>query len=159
VASGLKAKNKSIKIALADPPGASLYSYYTTGELKAEGSSITEGIGQGRITKNLEGFVPDEAYLIPDVEALDAAFNLLQEEGLCLGLSSGVNIAGAVHLGRAMGPGHVIVTLLCDYGTRYQSRMFNPVFLKEKGLPVPNWLSRPVPKLPRVFVNDIRPSH
>ena len=159
VAFGLGAKKKSIKIALADPPGASLYSYYTTGELRAEGSSITEGIGQGRITKNLEGFEPDEAYLIPDPEALSAAFSLLQEEGLCVGLSSGVNIAGAVRLGRAMGPGHVIVTLLCDSGTRYQSRMFNPVFLKEKGLPVPDWLAGPAPQLPRVLVNDPSPTH
>ena len=156
VAFGLKAKNKSIKVALADPPGASLHSYYTTGELKSEGSSITEGIGQSRITKNLEGFVPDEAYRIPDAESLNAAFNLLQEEGLCVGGSSGVNIAGAIRLGRAMGPGHVIVTLLCDYGTRYQSRMFNPDFLKEKGLPVPNWLAGPPPTLPPVFVNESR---
>ena len=133
-----------------------MHSYYTTGELKSEGSSITEGIGQSRITKNLEGFVPDEAYRIPDAESLNAAFNLLQEEGLCVGGSSGVNIAGAIRLGRAMGPGHVIVTLLCDYGTRYQSKMFNPDFLKEKSLPVPNWLAGPPPTLPPVFVNESR---
>lgn len=153
VALGLKPKNKNIRIALADPPGASLYSYYTTGELRAEGSSITEGIGQSRITRNLEGFVPDEAYLIPDEESLSTAFNLLQEEGLCVGASSGVNIAGAIHLGRAMGPGHTIVTLLCDYGTRYQSRMFNAAFLRGKNLPAPTWLAERTAVLPSVFAH------
>jgi cysteine synthase A len=155
VAAGLRAKNNRIKIALADPPGAALYSYYTTGELKAEGSSITEGIGQGRITKNLEGFAPDEAYRIEDAEALKIAFDLLWEEGLCVGASTGVNIAGAIRLAKAMGPGHTIVTVLCDYGTRYQSRMFNPAFLKEKGLPVPSWLAGARREVPSVFVDNV----
>jgi cysteine synthase A len=155
VAAGLRAKNKNIRIALADPPGAALYSYYTSGELKAEGTSITEGIGQGRITKNLEGFTPDEAYRIPDAEALKIAFDLLWEEGLCVGASTGVNIAGAIRLAKSMGPGHVIVTMLCDYGTRYQSRMFNPAFLKEKGLPVPSWLAGSSREIPRVFINEV----
>ena len=122
--------------------GAALYNYYKHGELKAEGSSITEGIGQGRITANLEGAVIDEAYQIPDAEALPIVFNLLSEEGLCLGGSSGINVAGAIRLARDMGPGHTIVTVLCDYGTRYQSRLFNPKFLREKGLPVPDWLDQ-----------------
>ena len=142
---------KGVKIGLADPEGAALYSYYTTGELKAEGSSITEGIGQGRITANLEGFTPDMAYQIPDSEALPYVFDLLQEEGLCLGGSSGINVAGAVRMAQEMGPGHTIVTILCDYGTRYQSRIFNPAFLKEKGLPVPEWLDQPDRTLPSVF--------
>lgn len=142
VSMGLKAKRKDIQIALADPPGAALYSYYTTGELKAEGSSITEGIGQGRITKNLEGMIVDRAYRIPDQEAVSIVFQLLQEEGLCLGASSGVNVAGAVRLARDLGPGHTIVTILCDFGTRYQSKLFNPEFLRGKGLPVPQWLER-----------------
>jgi cysteine synthase A len=142
---------KGVKIGLADPEGAALYSFYTTGELKAEGSSITEGIGQGRITANLEGFTPDMAYQIPDSEALPYVFDLLQEEGLCLGGSSGINVAGAVRMAQEMGPGHTIVTILCDYGTRYQSRIFNPAFLKEKGLPVPEWLDQPDRTLPSVF--------
>ena len=142
---------KGVKIGLADPEGAALYSYYTTGELKAEGSSITEGIGQGRITANLEGFTPDMAYQIPDSEALPYVFDLLQEEGLCLGGSSGINVAGAVRMAQEMGPGHTIVTILCDYGTRYQSRIFNPTFLKEKGLPVPEWLVQPDRTLPSVY--------
>jgi cysteine synthase A len=142
VAEGLKARNPNIKIALADPEGAALYSYYTTGELKAEGSSITEGIGQGRITANLEGFTPDFAYRIPDAEAIPHVFDLLEHEGLCLGGSSGINVAGAVRLARELGPGHTIVTILCDYGTRYQSKLFNPTFLASKGLPVPHWLER-----------------
>ena len=142
---------KGVKIGLADPEGAALYSYYTTGELKAEGSSITEGIGQGRITANLEGFTPDMAYQIPDSEALPYVFDLLQEEGLCLGGSSGINVAGAVRMAQEMGPGHTIVTILCDYGTRYQSRIFNPAFLKEKGLPVPEWLVQPDRTLPSVY--------
>jgi cysteine synthase len=128
---------KGVKIGLADPDGAALYSFYTTGELKAEGSSITEGIGQGRITANLEGFTPDFAYRIPDAEALPIVFDLLEHEGLCLGGSSGINIAGAIRMAREMGPGHTIVTILCDYGTRYQSKLFNPAFLRDKGLPVP----------------------
>ncbi|MSP52463.1 MAG: cysteine synthase A [Alphaproteobacteria bacterium] len=138
----LKERNKSIVIALADPMGASLYSYYTTGELKAEGSSITEGIGQARITKNLEGAPIDRAYQISDREALPHLYDLLQHEGLCMGTSTAINVAGAVRLARDMGPGHTIVTVLCDYGTRYQGKLFNPVFLREKGLPVPAWLER-----------------
>ena len=140
VAEGLRAHNPSVKVALADPPGAALYSYYTEGELKSEGSSITEGIGQGRITANLEGFAPDFSYQIPDDEALPIIFDLVQEEGLCVGGSTGTNIAGAIRLARELGPGHTIVTILCDYGTRYQSKLFNPQFLREKGLPVPQWL-------------------
>jgi len=125
-------------------PGAALYSYYTTGELKAEGSSITEGIGQGRITANLEGFAPDQSYLIPDAESLAVSQQLLKEEGLALGLSSGVNVAGAIRLARELGPGKTIVTMLCDPATRYQSRLFNPEFLRSKGLQPPEWLERPV---------------
>ncbi|MGE3876354.1 MAG: cysteine synthase A [Parvibaculaceae bacterium] len=151
VSDGLKAKNKSIRIALADPLGAALYSYYKTGELKAEGSSITEGIGQGRITKNIEGAVVDDAFQIPDQEAIPLVFELLKEEGLCLGGSTGVNVAGAIRLARQMGPGHTIVTLLCDYGTRYQSKLFNPEFLREKGLPVPDWLEEHAAGVPQVF--------
>ena len=142
VAIALKARNPKIRIALSDPFGAALYSYYTTGELKAEGSSITEGIGQGRITANLESAPIDIAYRIPDDEAVTEIFDLLEHEGLCLGGSSGINIAGAVRLAKELGPGHTIVTVLCDYGTRYQSKLFNPEFLKEKGLPVPAWLER-----------------
>jgi cysteine synthase A len=142
VALGLREKKKGVKIALADPLGAALYSFYTTGELKAEGSSITEGIGQGRVTANLEGFRPDFAYQIPDEEALPIIFNLVQEEGLCMGGSTGINIAGAIRLARDLGPGHVIVTVLCDYGTRYQSKLFNPAFLRGKGLPVPEWMEQ-----------------
>jgi cysteine synthase len=138
----LKSYNKAVRIALADPMGAALYSYYTTGTLKAEGSSITEGIGQGRITKNLEGAPIDVAYQIPDQEALPLIFDLLEHEGLCLGGSSGINIAGAVRLAKDLGPGHTIVTILADYGTRYQSKLFNPQFLREKHLPVPSWLER-----------------
>jgi cysteine synthase A len=138
----LKERNRSIKIALADPFGAALYSYYTTGVLKSEGSSITEGIGQGRITKNMEGAPIDIAYQIPDDEAVALIFDLLEHEGLCLGGSSGINIAGAIRLARDLGPGHTIVTVLTDYGTRYQTRLFNPEFLRSKGLPVPSWLER-----------------
>jgi cysteine synthase A len=138
----LKERSRSIKIALADPFGAALYSYYTTGVLKSEGSSITEGIGQGRITKNMEGAPIDIAYQIPDAEAVALIFDLLEHEGLCLGGSSGINIAGAIRLARDLGPGHTIVTVLTDYGTRYQTRLFNPEFLRSKGLPVPSWLER-----------------
>jgi len=148
---GLKAKRSDIVIGLADPMGAALYSYYTTGELKAEGTSITEGIGQGRITANLEGVVVDKAYQISDAEAVAIVFQLLHEEGLCLGGSSGVNIAGAIRLARDLGPGHTIVTVLCDFGTRYQSRLFNPEFLRSKNLPVPEWLDRAPPPTPSVF--------
>ena len=142
IAIALKERNKAVKIALADPMGAALYSYYTTGVLKSEGSSITEGIGQGRITKNLEGAPVDLAYQISDREAVSIIFDLLEHEGLCLGGSSGINVAGAIRLARELGPGHTIVTVLCDYGTRYQTRLFNPEFLRSKGLPVPPWLER-----------------
>ncbi|MCC4298815.1 MULTISPECIES: cysteine synthase A [Aurantimonas] len=141
-AMGLKRRSGQIKFGIADPMGAALYSYYTTGEFKSEGSSITEGIGQGRITANLEGFEPDFAYQIPDDEALRIVFDLITEEGLCLGGSSGINIAGAIRMAKEMGPGHTIVTILCDYGNRYQSKMFNPAFLRDKGLPVPEWIER-----------------
>jgi cysteine synthase A len=149
---GLKEHRPDVVIGLADPMGAALYNFYKHGVLKAEGSSITEGIGQGRITANLEGGVIDEAYQIPDAEALPVIFDLLKEEGLCLGGSSGINVAGAIRLSRDMGPGHTIVTVLADYGTRYQSRLFNPKFLREKGLPVPEWLDRAEAESPRVFV-------
>ncbi len=142
VAMALKSYNKNVRIGLADPMGAALYSYYTTGVLKSEGSSITEGIGQGRITKNLEGAPIDVAFQIPDAEAVPVIFDLLEHEGLCLGGSSGINIAGAVRLANELGPGHTIVTILADYGTRYQSKLFNPEFLREKKLPVPSWLER-----------------
>ncbi len=138
----LKERNKDITIGLADPPGAALYNYYKHGELKSEGSSITEGIGQGRITANLEGAPIDEAFQIPDAEAVSLVFDVLEHEGLCLGPSSGVNLAGAVRLAEQHGPGHTIVTILADYGTRYQSRLFNPGFLRGKDLPVPEWLDR-----------------
>lgn len=154
VSIGLKAKRKDIQIGLADPPGAALYSYYTTGQLKAEGSSITEGIGQGRITKNLEGVVVDHAWQIPDDEAVRICFQLLEEEGLCVGASTGVNVAGAIRLAREMGPGHTIVTVLCDYGTRYQSKLFNPEFLRSKGLPVPAWLEQLRQDIPKVFADS-----
>jgi cysteine synthase A len=140
VAASLRSHNPHVRIGLADPMGAALFSYYTSGELKAEGSSITEGIGQGRITANLEGFKPDLAFRIPDEEAIPYCFDLLKTEGLCLGTSSAVNVAGARRLAQALGRGHVIVTILCDYGTRYASRLYNPQFLRSKGLPVPAWL-------------------
>ena len=139
-AMALRDRNPNIAIALADPFGASLYSWFTHGELKAEGTSITEGIGQGRITANLEGLSVDYAYQIPDAEALDLVFDLVQHEGLCLGGSAGMNLAGAVRLARDLGPGKTIVTILCDHGSRYQSKLFNPTFLTERGLPVPSWL-------------------
>jgi cysteine synthase A len=141
VAKGLRAKKPGVKIGLADPEGAALYEYYAHGELKSEGSSITEGIGQGRITANLEGFSPDYAYRISDAEALPLIFDLVEHEGLCLGGSSGINIGGAIRLARDLGPGHTIVTILCDYGNRYQSKLFNPDFLRSKELPVPEWLT------------------
>ena len=142
---------KGVKIGIADPDGAALFSYYTTGELKSEGSSIAEGIGQGRITANLEGLKPDVAYNIPDTEALGYVFDLLDEEGHCLGASSGVNIAGAVRMAKEMGPGHTIVTILCDYGTRYQGKLYNKDFLESKGLPVPGFLKRAPREIPQVF--------
>ncbi|MFT6932410.1 MAG: cysteine synthase A [Paracoccaceae bacterium] len=142
---------KGVKMGLADPEGAALYSFYTEGVLKSEGSSISEGIGQGRITANLEGFTPDYSYRIPDHEALPIVFDLLADEGLCLGGSSGINIAGAMHMAGDLGPGHTIVTILCDYGTRYQSKLYNPEFLREQGLPVPEWLDRAPQDLPNAF--------
>jgi cysteine synthase A len=142
VGMALKERNQAIRIGIADPMGAALYSYYTTGVLKSQGSSITEGIGQGRITKNLEGAPIDVAFQIPDEEAVPVIFDLLEHEGLCLGGSSGINVAGAIRLARELGPGHTIVTVLCDYGTRYQSKLFNPEFLRSKNLPVPAWLER-----------------
>lgn len=142
VASFLKSKNTKITIGLADPPGAAMFDYFTTGELKSAGSSITEGIGQGRITGNVEGVPVDKAYRIPDSEAVQIVFDLLQEEGLCVGGSAGVNVAGAIRLAKELGPGHTIVTLLCDSGTRYQSKLFNPEFLRSRDLPVPPWLEK-----------------
>jgi cysteine synthase A len=142
---------KGVRIGLADPEGAALYSFYTTGKLESPGSSITEGIGQGRITANLEGLLPDYSYRIPDAEALPIVFDLLETEGLCLGGSSGINIAGAMRMARDMGPGNTIVTILCDYGQRYQSKLYNPEFLKEKGLPVPGWLDTAPRTIPAVF--------
>lgn len=142
VAHGLREHSKDVKIGIADPMGAALYHYYAHGELKSEGSSITEGIGQGRITANLDGLEVDFPYQVPDDEALPVAFDLLEHEGLCMGSSSGVNVAGAIRLAKDLGPGHTIVTILCDYGTRYQSKMFNPEFLRSKNLPVPAWLER-----------------
>ncbi len=142
VSMGLKAHNSAIKIGLADPMGAALYSFYTEGKFASEGSSITEGIGQGRITANLEGFEPDFAYQIEDSEALPIIFDLIEEEGLCLGGSCGINIAGAIRLARDLGPGHTIVTVLCDYGSRYQNKLFNPDFLRSKNLPIPTWMEK-----------------
>jgi len=136
----LKERNPKIIISLADPLGAALHSFYTTGELSSWGGSITEGIGQGRITANLEDAPVDQSFQIPDEEALPICFDLLKEEGLCLGGSSGINVAGAIRLAQELGPGKTIVTILCDSGVRYQSKLFNPVFLREKGLPVPEWM-------------------
>jgi len=153
VSLGLKELNKNIQIAIADPHGAGLYSYYTTGEISMEGSSIAEGIGQVRITKNLEDIVIDHAFRIDDGRGIQIVFDLLQEEGLCLGLSSGINVAGAIELAKKMGPGNTIVTILADYGNRYQSKLFNPQFLKEKELPVPSWLVKENQlKMPEMFV-------
>jgi cysteine synthase len=142
---------KGVKIGLADPDGAALHGFYTNGVLASHGDSITEGIGQGRITANLDGFTPDFSYNIPDDEALPIVFDLLSHEGLCLGGSSGINVAGAIRMARDMGPGHTIVTILCDYGTRYQSKLFNPEFLRAKGLPVPGWLDSGPSSIPGVF--------
>ena len=144
----LRSRQPRIKIGLADPPGAALFNYYTHGQLTADGSSITEGIGQGRITKNLEGLQVDFSYQIPDRETVQTVFDLLLHEGLCLGTSSGINVAGAARLAKQLGPGHTIVTMLCDSGMRYQSRLFNPTFLRSKDLPTPEWLERAVPPLP-----------
>ncbi|MCB1360376.1 MAG: cysteine synthase A [Rhodobacter sp.] len=143
---GMALQPKGVKVALADPEGAGLLKLYTGQD--NPGNSITEGIGQGRITANLEGFTPDMAFRIPDAEALPVVFDLLEHEGLCLGGSSGVNIAGAMRMAHEMGPGHTIVTVLCDFGTRYQSKLFNPAFLRDKGLPVPGWMDRAARTLP-----------
>ena len=151
VGMALKERDSAVKIALADPMGAALYSFYTTGELKSSGSSITEGIGQGRVTANLEGAPVDFAFQIPDEEALPIVFDLAVKEGLLVGGSTGVNVAGAIRLARALGPGHTIVTLLCDSGARYASKLFNPAFLRAKGLPVPEWLEAKG-RAPEVFV-------
>ncbi|WP_334065974.1 cysteine synthase A [Nereida ignava] len=148
---GMALQSKGVKIGLADPDGAALHSFYTTGALASSGGSITEGIGQGRITANLDGFTPDMSFNIPDAEAVPIVFDLLANEGLVLGGSSGVNVAGAMRMAREMGPGHTIVTILCDYGTRYQSKLFNPAFLREKGLPVPEWLDQKASDIPSVF--------
>ncbi|MEL7343774.1 MAG: cysteine synthase A [Pseudomonadota bacterium] len=150
---GMALQPKGVKIALADPGGSAIHSYYTTGQFKAEGGSITEGIGQGRITANLDGFTPDFSYSIPDTEALPIVFDLMTEEGLSLGGSSGINIAGAMRLARDLGPGHTIVTILCDYGARYQSKLYNPEFLRAKNLPVPAWLDHEPRALPTVFMD------
>ena len=136
----LKEQNPNVRIAAADPMGANMYHWFKHGELRTEGTSITEGIGQGRVTANIEGAPIDDAYQISDSEALPIVFDLLKDEGLCLGGSSGINIAGALRMAEDLGPGHTIVTILCDYGTRYQSKLFNPEFLKEQGLPYPDWL-------------------
>ena len=151
VADGLRERKPGVKIGLADPLGACLYNYYAHGELKAEGTSITEGIGQGRITKNLEGLEIDFPYQIEDSDALNVVFDLLSREGLCLGGSSGINVAGAVRMAKDMGPGHTIVTVLCDYGSRYQSKMFNKEFLQSKKLPVPTWMQGQPSPIPTVF--------
>jgi cysteine synthase A len=140
VSMGLKAKNKDVVIGLADPGGAALYNWYAHGELKAEGTSITEGIGQGRVTANLEGVIVDEAFLVEDKDWLPVLFNLVQEEGLSLGGSSALNVLGAMRLARKLGPGKTIVTVLADYGNRYMSKLFNPEFLRSKDLPTPPWL-------------------
>ena len=140
VAQALRARSPGVKIGLADPHGAALYAYYTDGALQSEGSSISEGIGQGRITANLDGLKVDHAYRISDEEMLLAIFDLMEFEGLVMGGSTGINVAGAIRMARDMGPGHTIVTILCDHGQRYQSKIFNPPFLREKGLPVPSWL-------------------
>jgi cysteine synthase A len=141
VGMALKERNPNIHIGLADPMGSALFNWATCGELKAEGNSITEGIGQGRVTANLAGAPIDDAFQITDEEALPVVFDLLAEEGLCVGGSSGINVVGAIQLARRLGPGHTVATILCDYGTRYQSKLFNPAFLRERRLPVPAWLS------------------
>ena len=148
---GMVLQPKGVKVGLADPDGAALHSFYTEGVLKSEGGSISEGIGQGRITKNLEGFTPDMSFNIPDTEALPIVFDLLRDEGLVMGGSTGVNIAGAVRMAQQMGPGHTFVTILCDYGTRYQSKLYNAEFLRSKDLPVPDWLDADPADIPAVF--------
>lgn len=142
VSMALKARNPDIQIGIADPGGAALYEYYKNGELKSEGTSITEGIGQGRITANLEGIIVDRAYRVTDTEALNVIYQLVQDEGLCLGGSAGINVAGAMQMAKELGPGKTIVTVLCDYGNRYHSKMFNPEFLRSKDLPIPPWMDQ-----------------
>ena len=142
---------KGVKVGLADPGGSAMYRLYHDGALKAEGTSITEGIGQGRVTANLDGFTPDFSWRITDEVALPIVFDLLEDEGLCMGGSTGINIGGAIEMAREMGPGHTIVTMLCDYGTRYQSKVFNPDFLRSKNLPVPHWLADDAREMPEVF--------
>ena len=154
ISMALKELNPNIQIAVADPYGSAIFSYFTCGELKSEGSSLTEGIGQGRVTENLKDIVVDHGYQISDADALKILFDLTIEEGLCLGGSSGINIGGAIQLAKEMGPGHTIVTMLCDYGTRYASKIFNPGFLKEKDLPVPAWLEAPLDEIPSVFAEE-----
>ncbi|MEM7613501.1 MAG: cysteine synthase A [Pseudomonadota bacterium] len=151
VAEGLRARKPGVKIGIADPDGSALFGHYAHGSLKAEGGSLTEGIGQGRITANLEGLEVDHAYNIPDAEALPYIYDLLEEEGLCLGGSSGINIAGAVRMARDLGPGHTIATILCDYGTRYSGKIYNPEFLRSKDLPLPHFMARPARTVPGVF--------
>ncbi|TDJ42569.1 MAG: cysteine synthase A [Gammaproteobacteria bacterium] len=141
ISRALKSRNEKVNIAISDPPGSALYNYFTTGELKAEGSSISEGIGTSRITENFKDTVVDTPYQIPDSESVPLVFDMIREEGLCCGASTGVNVAGAVRLARDLGPGHIIVTLLCDSGLRYRERLFNRAFLKEKGLELPDWLN------------------
>jgi cysteine synthase A len=150
----LKEKNKDVQIAVADPFGSAIYNYFVNGELKSSGDSITEGIGQGRVTENLKDIVVDHGFQISDTEALTLVYDLIQEEGLCLGGSSGINIGGAIKLAQEMGPGHTIVTILCDYGNRYASKIFNPEFLKQKNLPVPSWMSgQSGSEIPSVFID------
>ncbi|GAA6212228.1 cysteine synthase A [Hyphomicrobiales bacterium 4NK60-0047b] len=150
----LKEKNKDVQIAVADPFGSAIYNYFVNGELKSSGDSITEGIGQGRVTENLKDIVVDHGFQISDTEALTLVYDLIQEEGLCLGGSSGINIGGAIKLAQEMGPGHTIVTILCDYGNRYASKIFNPEFLKQKNLPVPSWMSgQSSTEIPSVFID------
>jgi len=145
---------KGVKMGLADPMGSALFSYYKTGEFAASGGSISEGIGQGRITENLKGLKPDYLYQVTDSEALPVLYDLLEHEGLCLGGSSGINVAGAIRMANEMGSGHTIVTPLCDFGTRYQSKLFNPEFLAEKDLPIPDWLKREPRDIPKVYMSD-----
>ena len=152
VSIGLKEKNSKIKIGLADPDGSALFNYYKDGVLKSKGSSITEGIGQGRITNNLEGLKPDFSYNIKDDEALNIIYSLIIEEGLSLGTSSGINIAGAIKMAKELGPGHNIVTILCDHSQRYKSKLFNIELLKEKKLPVPSWFKSGSQDLPNVLI-------
>jgi len=158
VAIALRERNPDITIALADVPGAALYSYYTTGELRSEGSSITEGIGQGRITANLEGLQVNEAFLIPDEETVRTIYSLIEDEGMALGTSSGVNVAAAIRLARQIGPGKTIVTMLCDPATRYQSRLFNPEFLRSKNLPLAPWMEKPADIRPDFVTEDAKPA-